>query len=458
LLNANEIRTLCLQIRARSAASGPPPDAPEVGEELVARIEADVAEYRRQFLGESREQLPPEELRELLPLMGWLIYEASLDRLWGVPTEWDRLPTAEESQVAVGYIRRLADAARELVWPEFAPRALGAIRADALVASKMDTETGYDQAWSRHREAAERHRAYADTLGTAADRESYLVALDEVLLQLALAETGTACRTAERVLGRWAEEFRQADPRAERRDSDRWTQKLFKQLTAGADIGRLALDKALRIKKGIGFTTKVTEERMALPTALRNPAIMTCRAILLVYSLCPEMQRQRRLPPEGGSWDAYRTKLLADFDFTLTALLTPVSKANGDDWPLSADHKRSLVQICLHLGLVAPAHPLPEPVVVDADLTLHTMDDKAVKQLSAWLSVEVDGKLRGDANIIGSASKPDFIRSVEACRTDSGATAGYREWRRQWFHLDRYATVEGRRERIEQMLDESSEE
>jgi hypothetical protein len=456
VLSADEIRGLCKQIRARNAVSAAAsPDSSLVDEQLVGRIESDVAEYRARFLTASPSQLPPAQLRGLLPLMGWLIYDASLDRLWDVPTEFEKLSTdARTKAVAdVGYVRRLANAARGLVWPEFAPRALGAIRAEALIESKRDTEIGYDNAWSRHREADEKYQAFADTLGRLPDREGFLVALDEVLLQLALAETGTACRTAERVLGRWVEDFRQDDREADRRESERWTQKMFAQLNGGIEIGERALAKALEIRRERGFVFAVTEERMTLPTALRNPSIMTCRAILLVYSLCPEMERQRRMPPaRTASWAEYQKGLLGRFDRAFAALLEPVSKADGSDWPLNVDHRRSLVQLCLHLGLVTPAHVLTEPVVVDETLTLRTVDDDAVEQLSDWLATEVNGKIRGDANVIGTASKPDFISSVEACRRDSGRTADYRDWRQRWFVLDRYASVEGRRDRILQVL------
>jgi hypothetical protein len=455
MLNADEIRTLCEQIRARNAASGPPPGSPEVDEGLVDRIESDVAEYRARSLTGSKSQLPPDELRELLPLMGWLIYEASLDRLWDVPTEHDKLPPAEREKVttAAGFIRRLANACRGLVWPEFAPRALGAIRAEALTESKRDTETGYDNALLLHQEADEKHRVLSDTLGRMPDRERFQTALDEVFLQLALAETGTACRVAERVLGRWAEEFRQPDPEADKRQSERWSQKMFTQLTAGIEIGERALEKALEIKKSPGFVRRVTEDRMTLPTALRNPSIMTCRAILLVYSMCPDISRMGRTPPGNAqSWEDYQRELLGRFDKAFAALLEPVSKADGSEWPLNADHLRSLAQICLHLGLVAPAHVLTQAVRIDDKLTLHKIDDDAVEQLSAWLATEVNGKIRGDANTIGTASKPDFVRSVEDCRKDPGAAADYRGWRRRWFILDRYAAAEGRRDRIEQAL------
>jgi hypothetical protein len=422
-----------------------------VDDRLVGRIEADVREYRSGFLTRPAPQLPPPRLRELLPLMGWLIYEASLDRLWEVQTTFqDRQGAArDESLAAAALIRRLANAARELVWPEFAPRALGAIRAQALVESKRDTEAGFDAAWILHNEAEERYRSLVDTHGSDPDRDRYVLALDEVFLQLALAETGTACRTAERVIGRWAEDFRQDDPEADRRESERWTQRMFAQLVEGTEIGERALATARKIKKGPGFVYRVTQERLTLATGLRNPAIMTCRAILLAYSLCPEMKRLGRIPPaDATDWATFQKGLLDRFDQAFPALLAPVYKEDHSPWALNPDHLRSLVQICLHLALLTPRHVLTKSVVVDDGLTLRTLDDIAVEEMSAWLATLVKGKQRGDANIVGSSSKPDFNASVEACRRDSGAAANYEGWRIRWFELDRYAAEPGRRARI----------
>lgn len=382
--------------------------------------------------------------------MGWLIFEASLDRLWEVKAQFERLegPDGETSREAAALIRRLANAGRALVWPEFASRLLGAIRAEALVESKRDTEAGYDAAYILHQEARERHSSYEGTLGGRLTLE-----LDEVLMTLALAETGTACRTAERVIGRWDQDFRQEDPGLDEDQSQRWTQRLFKQLVDGIEIGAHAIADGTRIRDTLGLVDEVTETRLTLVTGLRNPTIMTCRAILLAYSMCPEMERLGRVPPAPAeTWPDYQRQLLERFDKAFPTLLLPVLKPNGDVWPLNAEHSRALVQLCLHLGLVTPRHPLREPVRVDDELTLTVLDDDAVERMSAWLATEVDGRQRGDGNTIGTASKPDFIRSVEACRQDSGAAARYREWRIRWFELDRYAKDPGRRDRIDEIL------
>jgi hypothetical protein len=443
MMDAEELRSLCLRVRARQRAAGTPEDSPEVDEALVKSIEADVREYRATFYRQPVPPLPPEPLAEVLPLMGWLIYEASLDRLWDVENGFPATsePQRTQSETAAALIGRLANAARHLVWPEFAGRALGAIRAQALVESKRDTEDGFDNAWILHDEADEKYLSFQDTLGDDPSGTPFALVLDEVFLQLALAETGTACRTAERVIGRWAEDFATGDAEVDRCESEDWTQKLVPRLVEGIETGERALRTARRIQADPGFVLKVTADRMTLNTAFRNPSIMTCRAILLTYSMCPEMDRLRRRPPAGhDTWADFQAKLIDRFNDAYLLLIEPVRKADGSPWPLNADHRRSLVQICLHLGLVTPGHRLPQPFAIDDDLSLDLLDDAAVEEMSAWLAAAGEnGRQRGDANIIGSSSKADFNRSVEACRTDAGAAADYHRWRARWPQLDRYA-------------------
>ncbi len=452
MMDADELRSLCLRVRARNRASGAPEDSPDVDDTLVKRIETDVREYRARFFSNPAPQLPPEPLAELLPLMGWLIYEASLDRLWEVETGFPALPDERrtDSEHAAALIARLANAGRRLVWPEFAGRMLGAIRAQALVESKRDTEEGFDNAWILHDEADEKYQSFRDTLGDDPSRARFSLLLDEVFLQLALAETGTACRTAERVIGRWLEDFAVGDAVPDRRESEDWTQKLVPRLVEGIETGERALQTACRIKDDPGFVREVTADRMTLATAFRNPSIMTCRAILLTYSMCPEMDRLRRRPPAGyDTWLEFQTKLLERFDLAYEHLVQPVTKADDSPWPLNADHRRSLVQICLHLGLVTPGHRLVSEFRVDDVLTLDVLDDDAVEAMSSWLAAPgANGRQRGDANLIGSSSKPDFNDSVEACRTDVGAAADYHRWRSRWPQLDRYVEEKGRRERL----------
>ncbi|HTJ35063.1 MAG TPA: hypothetical protein VL738_17685 [Dactylosporangium sp.] len=446
-LSAEQIGGLAEGVRRRTQA---------IDDELVTAIEREVVAYR-DVLERAPAQRPPAELVEPLRMIGWLIYEASMGLLWDIAPAFESLAgdKGEQSRADAALVVRLADAARQLPWPEFAPRALGAIRAHALVESKRDTELGFDAAYIFHQEARTKQQSFADSHGDEPDRDQYVLDLQEVLLQLALAETGTACRTAERVLGLWVEEL-DKDPREAAwtdDESGQWTKRMFRQLYDGVSIGERALSVAEEIEREHGFTYEVTASRLAMPTAYRNPAIMTCRALLLVYSMCPEMEELGEDPIGADSWEKFRENLIARFDRAFEYLRRTVLRADGTDWGLLFDHLRSMVQLCLHLALLIPNHRLSRELAVDGELTLHRLDDDAVEAISAWLAADgEDGKQRGDANIIGTASKPSFIASVEACRTDGGTAADYRVWRRRWFVLDRYAGTEGRAERMTPIL------
>src|SRR5215472_19140212 len=68
MMDPDELRGLCAGFR-----EDPKSHTDDV---LIDRIVADVEGYRG-FLADPRPQLPPEPLAGRLPLMGWLIYEAS---------------------------------------------------------------------------------------------------------------------------------------------------------------------------------------------------------------------------------------------------------------------------------------------------------------------------------------------------------------------------------------------
>ncbi|MGH3695037.1 MAG: hypothetical protein ACRDRX_13800 [Pseudonocardiaceae bacterium] len=383
--------------------------------------------------------------------MGWLIYEASWILLRRISPAFELLGGEQqaESEAAIALIVRLADATRRLPWPELAPRALGAIRAQALASSKRDTERGYDDAWVLHRECRAKYLSYKESL-TGADPR-YLLALDETLIQLTLAETGTACRTAENVIGRWSEGIGNQLWRAQ--DEAPWIQRMFRELCDGAAGGEEMLDLVARIERKNGLVRKVDEERFALVTAYRNPGIMTARALLLLVPMCTEMEKLSRRPPgKNESWDEAREDLLIRFEHAYCAIERSAENAEGKSWPLIADHKRSVVQLRLNLALLAPGRSLPSKLTFDPCLDMDPLDYRAVEALSRWLAEPVDGKRRGDANAIGSATMPSYIRAVEACRAKLGADDGYRQWRSQWFELDRYSDDPGRRTRVEQAL------
>jgi hypothetical protein len=417
---------------------------------LAAGIQRDIEEYRDLYAkarasGSVEDaQEPPEELAERLWLMGWLIYEASWQRVHEVSPSYEASSGDERrrSEAAACLVRRFADHARLLPWPHFAPRALGAIRADALVSSKRDTAQGYNEASALHREAYERYESYREIHGDRPDRERYRLGLQEVLLQLALAETGTACRVAERVIGRWSEELEAENPLWRAEDEAFWVQVMFKDLVAGVAIGGRALHEAYDIERTQGFSSEgVTEERLTLPTAFRNPGIMTARAALLVLALCPEMERLGNEPELGcDTWADMRDTLLTQITDAYHAIEKPVLGPDGQAVPLIPAYQRALLQIRLNLGLLVPAFNLPSTLDFVPCLTANPLNDNAVEELSACLADGYrDGRRSGRGNVMGSAVMPAFIRSVEACRAIYGASHGYREWRQSWHILGRYA-------------------
>ncbi|TQS40359.1 hypothetical protein [Cryptosporangium phraense] len=359
--------------------------------------------YRAQLTVRPRPQLPPESLRERLPLMGWLIYEASWNAVQRIVASYDELPAGPEradSEAAHGQVRRLGNAARGLVWPEFAPRALGAIRAQALAESKRDTPLSYDEAWIYHREAKRRYRTYLDALGTVPERTRFVIALDEVLLQLALAETGTACRTAERVIGKWAEE----SPDAPVEEEERRVQVIYPDVEEAAETGARALAAAAKIRDEYGLVHEVTEDRMALVTGFRNPGIMCARAALIALALCPAME------------------------------------------------SIGLVQLRLNFALLVPGHSLPATAPFDPCLAVDPLDGAAVGALSAWLAPETRSSQRVRGNMIGSATLPLFIQSVMALRSLTGDAHGYLDWRREWPELGRYWQQGGREDPVDRAI------
>jgi hypothetical protein len=453
MMSAEELRQRATDLRLKRATAG---------DELLAAIEADVSEYRAVRDAHPR-QIPPDYLVARLPLMGWLIYEATWNAVQRVQPAYEFLGGEREaaSRAAAGLIARVAEAARALPWPEFAPRALGALRAQALAASKRDTQAGYDEAWLHHHEVSEKHNDFVQSHAGEESRAPYLLALDEVLLQLALAETGTACRTAERVVGRWSEGLDEASWTGE--DEEYWIARMFRELTDGIKIGERALDVAAKIDREYGFVSQVDEHRLAMHTSYQNPGIMTARAVLLALAMSAEMERMGRLMPDETPWDVARTDLLGRFLKAYRSIEKDVLNDADEPQPPKFEHLRSIIQIRLNLALLAPGYPLPSRWTFVPCLALDPLDDAAVEAMSTWLSEAGDGgRQRGDANVIGSATMPAFITSVEACRAllaspayavaHQEVTGGYRDWRRRWFVLDRHAAETGRRERVEKRL------
>lgn len=131
-------------------------------------------------------------------------------------------------------------------------------------------------------------------------------------------------------------------------------------------------------------------------------------------------------------------------------------RSDGTEWPLLLEHRRPVAQIRLHLAIVRPGATIASELGFDPCVLLGTLDEQTVEALSEWLSRfdEKRGKPNGDASVIGSATKPDFIQAVEALRREAGLTGGYRSWRHRWVELDRYCAEQGRAELVRQAFEE----
>lgn len=443
VMSAERLEELCLALRRREI---------ECDDEIVAAIEADAAAYRR----EPAPQLPPEDVAELLPLMGWLMYEASWSAVQGIPngfteTGGEALARAREKHE---WVLRIANASRVLPWPEFAPRALGALRALALAESKGDTQESYDRAQDLHQEARERHGSY---LTYHQENRDISQAYDEILVQLWLAEAGTACRIAERVVDRWAEEFAADDPETDRQRREERVQIVFSDLAEGAARGEEALAAAERVAED-GFVDEPTKDKLLMPTSFVNPGIMTARAVLLMLALSPEMQRLGYFPlGDDDSWDESREKLRERFDSAYEYIERPVFNSRNEPQEPRGDLKLAVVQIRLAAALLMPGRRLPSRLTFAPCVRHEVLDDDAIEAMSAWLTeVAVDRngqeKQRSTLRGFGGAIMPNFFDGVEECRVAFGGKPGYRDWRARWFILDKYAAEAGRGERLSTIL------
>ncbi|RSM72194.1 hypothetical protein DMB66_06235 [Actinoplanes sp. ATCC 53533] len=443
MMTADELRELCTALRAKERFTDDP---------LVDRLEADVRAYR-DVLAADPTPLPPAELAERLPLMGWMIYETSWDCVQRISTSFDRHATApddrEQSGAELDRVRRIANCARGLPWPEFAPRALGALRALALAESKRDTEQGYDAAWMLHVESRNKNAEFRDGYGSGDASRSHRLRLEEVFVQLALAETGTACRTAERVIARWAEEFEDPErPDWSRSEQERWIQRVFRELTDGVAVGEIAIATVYRIRDELGFADKVDEHRLTQGTAFQNPGIMTARAASLLLALRPAMRSLgRNHPPEFESWELWEKATLDRFVRAYRAIEEDVPGKTEMD----AGFQRQLVHVRLNLALLKPGFDLPSRRADNLPcLAINPLSDDAVEAMSAHLGGP-SGK--GRERALGAATMPLFIRSLVECRGSGPDDRGYQTWRIKWFSLDQYSNEEGRLDRVRWALD-----
>lgn len=412
--------------------------------ELVERIVATQSELR-QLWDTTRAPAPPVDREVTLWRLGWLFYESSWALTKLVRTSFDATDHAP-SKAAVALIVRLSTSYVRLPWPQWAPRGLGALRAHALAESKRDTDAGFVSAWVWHDEAKQRYVEYLAT--TPAKPSRLRLGLVETMLQLALAETGTACRGVERTLGSWGEELLEsADPIDAFVEQDNAGERrgMLRRLLKGVQFGRDALERAAEIEQKHGLVHRVDEERLAMVTAFQNPGIMTARACLLAMPLCLGLDGWRP-PEEFGDWAEARAFLRDTFERAYRAIEREVRDDHGELKPFSQSFERPLMHIRTHFGLLHPGAELGSELSFADCLATARLDGAAVEAMCSWLADRPVPARRGEGNPIASVMMPGYIRLVERYRLDhAGSTGEYAEWRVKWFELDRYADDAARR-------------
>lgn len=430
----DELIELCLALRAKKVL---------VTAEHVSLIEAlatELREVRERNLGVSSP--PSEDVARRLRVVGWLMLEVSLQLVQKVLPAWEAIPAeepkAQQSAECDALVDRVANSARFLAWREFCPRALGAIRAQALASSKRDTDEGFGRAWMLHREADELFDKY--TSAVAGDLR-LLRDFEETLVMLRLAQTGTACRTAEfTIIRTFASDVTSSNVEKARLNA------MFRDLEGGAEHGDNAIDVVRNIDRKYGLVTAIDEERLALDTSYRNPGIMAARAYLLMYPVTCLLEKQnRRTWRDLPSWNQARKQILEGFVSAYRAIEHPASET-----PLSADFERSVIQLRLNLALIKPGFELPSAHTFAPCLKRAVLDEGAVEELSAWLAhPNAEGERRGDANVIGSATMPSYLAAIHlVLGATDGAWQRYIDWRHRWFELDRHAAEPDRKDLV----------
>jgi hypothetical protein len=261
-----------------------------------------------------------------------------------------------------------------------------------------------------------------------------------------LAETGTACRTAERVVARWAEEFAALEE-----TEHQWIQRMFTETARGLEAGERAIEIGRRIAAEHGFVDEVDEFRLTRRSALQKVGIMTARAACLQLALGHGMRRLRRRPPSRyESWAAWEQDMLARFERAYRVVEEDARDADGNAIPMSRTFLRRLVHTRMNIALLRPGHSLPSRRPEPECLTIDPVDDKALAEISAWMAAPTG---RGNERGIGAATMPAFIRAVLDCRGLGPGDRGYHDWRHAWFRLDSYAGEPQRRAHMEAALD-----
>lgn len=385
-------------------------------------------------------KVPPYEQVQELRFFGWALFEAALVAVNTVAPAYTYLPARDRDKAmsSVRDIAEIADLARATPWAEFSLRSLGALRSLALAYSKGDSADQYKAAWTTHEEVADLLDKRADEIQSGRfDDSPHIIDLkrdlDEMWQQHDLSQTGTSCREPEYALCRWIERVKAGQFREDAQQE--LVTFLAHRLRGGIRDGLSTISRGDHVYTNYEILSQKDEKHLLGPTSMQNPGIMTARAYLLLIPMCPLMESYEHLPFEGDDWASYTRQLIDGFIWAYGRIEQPYPGIDNEEVPFVQAHLRSLVQHRLFFRIICPNEPLP--TLLNERVLGGSLDLDDVEDMSAWLSARGD-----DANVISSATLPEYIRGIEAIRAQSGVDHGYRDWRRRWPTLDRHRQPE----------------
>lgn len=418
-------------------------------------------------LGDEAFSTPEPHVEERLLVFGGLVYELSLVLVNWIEPAFEAKPAewATPSEAAAGDIKKLVDLASRLPWQMFTPRVLGALRTAALGHSKRDTQEGYRDAWIHHDLAAKKLETFRDELGSGYLSEETKLQLkthlDEVETQTLLSEVGTHCRRAEFYICRWME--RVADGTVDADEQVEVLMSIEQQLRLGVQSGERSLGLIDTIEEGPGLVPVKTRRRLVVPGARHNPGIMTARAYLTLMPICSILEEEGITNPTPVSWERSEEVYEEGFLTAYGQIERQIERAQQDATDATAalrkslgTHLRAVAQLRLHYGLLRPNATLPTVMdeISNPEVWCDDLHESTIRALSDWLQRDDN-----DANIIGSATMPIYIGSVQAVRSRTGDhRPTYIDWRTEWSGLDRFRKESRRSGFVAQALAEAVRE
>lgn len=369
-------------------------------------------------------------------------------------------PTGSAEPELRGFAEQLTQIGALLPWRAYAPHALLAHRALALIESKANR---YAAAWHSHHAARRLRERYLSE--THLPQRVY-DALDQSEQLLWLSEVGTGCRGLEYYVAEQAAEHLDA-PAADRAALFRGLQEIEVTLTkAQHTIDRIAAyDTPSTDGRGPGLPNMPTRDHLVAKVSYRQPGIMGARAALLKIIVAEAMLQGRIAPAAGApSWAQQQSAAWALFETFYRIAedpsdLLPAERA-AERVPARIEYLRSLVQLRLAAALMSPGLRFPSRRDRPASLIGDTLDGDAVQRLSKELLEWKDhGRPKpADANAIGTSISVRFNDAVISLResAEPGSGADYLAWRSQYPKLDQRWRDPGRTGLVEAALSRSS--